>query len=215
MEDNKRRKFDRREKSKYENRTVSIRRVAKVTAGAKRLRFSAIVVAGDRNGSVGVGLGRGVDTRSAVMKGTRVAEKNMTKIEVVGDTIPHEVVMKYGAARVLLRPARPGTGVIAGPSARAVLELAGIENVYAKLLGTSNLIANTYCTFEALKSLRNDRVLRKMKKMQARIGLKEEMDKERKKREMSLKKKKQTFTKKTNINKTKKDATRVDNKKKK
>jgi small subunit ribosomal protein S5 len=88
------------------------------------------------------------------MKGTRVAEKNMTKIEVVGDTIPHEVVMKYGAAKLLRRPASPGTGVIAGPSARAVLELAGIENVYAKLLGTSNLTANTYCTFEALKSLR-------------------------------------------------------------
>ncbi len=199
MEDFKRQK---KEYSKYDNKTVSIRRVAKVTAGAKRLRFSAIVVVGDRNGSVGVGLGRGVDTRSAVAKGARVAEKSMVKIEVIGDTIPHEVVMDYGASKVLLRPARPGTGVIAGPSARAVLELAGIENVYAKLLGSSNLIANTYCTFEALKSLRKARVLRKMTKMQARIGLKEEMDKERKRKEMAMRKKNKGKT--TDNNKFKK-----------
>ena len=217
MEDFKRPK---REYSKYDNKTVSIRRVAKVTAGAKRLRFSAMVVAGDRNGSVGVGLGRGVDTRSAVAKGTRIAEKNMTKIEVIGDTIPHEVVMNLGASKVLLRPARPGTGVIAGPSARAVLELAGIENVYAKLLGSSNLIANTYCTFEALKSLRKERVLRKMTKMQERIGLKEEMDKERKRKESILRKKNKgkkpdTRRKNNNFRRERKNETRVDSEKKK
>jgi len=210
-----------REYSKYENRTVNIRRVAKVTAGAKRLRFSAIVVAGDKNGSVGVGLGRGVDTRSAVEKGARLAEKNMIKIELIGDTIPHEVVMKTGAAKVLLRPARPGTGVIAGPSARAVLELAGIENVYAKLLGSNNLIANTYCTFEALKSLRKERVLRKMTKMRERIGLKEEIDKERKKKELAMRKKnmkskaKSSDVRRNNFRKTRKNEARVDTKKKK
>ncbi len=177
--------------SKYETRTVDIRRVAKVTAGAKRLRFSAMVVAGDRKGSVGIGLGRGVDTRSAVNKGINIAEKNMTKIQVVGDTIPHEVVMKVGASKMLLRPARPGTGIIAGPSARAVLELAGIENVYAKVLGSNNLVANTYCTFEALKSLRNERVLNKMNKMKERIGLKEELDKERKRKEIARRKREQ------------------------
>jgi small subunit ribosomal protein S5 len=210
MDDFKRSK---REYSKYDSKTVDIRRVAKVTAGAKRLRFSAMVVAGDRKGSVGVGLGRGVDTRSAVEKGTRVAEKNMTKIEVIGDTIPHEVVMKTGAAKILLRPARPGTGVIAGPSARAVLELAGIENVYAKILGTSNLVANTYCTFEALKSLRKERVLLKMSKMRDRIGLKEEMDKERKKKEIAMRKKyKKT---KNNFRKGKKDEVRTNTKKNK
>ncbi len=217
MDDFKRQK---REYSKYESKTVSIRRVAKVTAGAKRLRFSAIVVAGDRNGSVGVGLGRGVDTRSAVEKGARVAEKSMVKIEVIGDTIPHEVVMKTGAAKVLLRPARPGTGVIAGPSARAVLELAGIENVYAKLLGSNNLIANTYCTFEALKSLRKDRVLNKMSKMRDRIGLKEEMDRERKKKELAMRKKNKSKSKKedskrNNFRRGRKNETRVDTKKKK
>ncbi len=217
MEDFKRQK---REYSKYDSKTVSIRRVAKVTSGAKRLRFSAIVVTGDRKGSVGVGLGRGVDTRSAVEKGARIAEKNMVKIQVIGDTIPHESVTDYGAAKVLLRPARPGTGVIAGPSARAVLELAGIENVYAKILGSSNLVANTYCTFEALKSLRNERVLRKMTKMQDRIGLKERMDEERKKKEMAFRKKnkgKKTDPrdKKNNFRKVKKNETRVDSKKKK
>ena len=215
MDDFKRQK---REYSKYENKTVSIRRVAKVTSGAKRLRFSAIVVAGDRKGSVGVGLGRGVDTRSAISKGTRVAEKNMIKIELVGDTIPHEVVQKTGAAKVLLRPARPGTGVIAGPSARAVLELAGIENVYAKLLGSNNLVANTYCTFEALKSLRSERVLRKMTKMRDRIGLKEEIDKERKRKELAAKKKnkgKKKDFKRNNFRKGKRDESRSDSKKKK
>lgn len=170
-------------KPRYDTKTVSIRRVAKVTAGGKRLRFSAIVVCGDRKGSVGVGLGRGVDTKSAVEKGARAAEKNMKKIEVVGDTIPHQIMMKFGAAKMILRPARPGTGIIAGSAARPVLELAGIENVYAKLLGSPNLIANTYCTFEALKSMRNDRVLKNMTKMQERIGLKEAMDEERKKKE--------------------------------
>lgn len=210
-------KKPKREYSKYENKTVSIRRVAKVTSGAKRLRFSAIVVAGDRKGSVGVGLGRGVDTRSAITKGTRMAEKNMVKIELVGDTIPHEVVQKTGAAKVLLRPARPGTGVIAGPSARAVLELAGIENVYAKLLGSNNLVANTYCTFEALKSLRSDRVLKKMTKMRDRIGLKEEIDKERKRKELAAKKKNKGKKKdlKRNNFRGKRNESRNDSKKKK
>ncbi len=222
MEDFKRRK---KEHSKYESKAVSIRRVAKVTAGARRLRFSAVVVVGDRKGMVGVGLGRGMDTRSAIEKGARSAEKEMKKIEVVGDTIPHEVVQKTGAAKILLRPARPGTGVIAGPSARAVLELAGIENVYAKILGSNNLVANTYCTFDALKSLRKDRVLRKMDKMRDRIGLKEEIDKERKKKELAMKKRnkgkgkdkhknKRDF-KRNNFRKDKKDESRDDSKKKK
>src|SRR5690606_26273874 len=148
----------------YDRRTVAIRRVAKVTAGGKRLRFSAVVVAGDRKGSVGVALGRGLDTRSAVSKAERKASQNMVKIEVVGDTIPHEIRHKFGAAEVLLRPARPGAGIIAGSAARTVLEMAGIENVYCKQLGTNNLIANTYCTFEALQLLRKERVLKRMRK---------------------------------------------------
>lgn len=168
---------------RFERNVVSIRRVAKVTAGGRRLRFSAMVVVGDKNGSVGVGLGRGMDTRAAIEKGARIAEKSMIKVQLVGDTIPHEITHKKGAAKIMLRPAKLGTGVIAGSAARTVLESAGIENVYAKLLGTSDLIANTYATFEALKLLRNKRVLAKMKKMKERVGIKAEMDKERKEAE--------------------------------
>lgn len=176
-------KTEKRERSMYDKKTVSIRRVAKVTKGGKRLRFSAMVVAGDHNGSVGVGLGRGEDTRSAVEKGERIAIKQMKKIQLVGDTIPHEIMHKEGAAKVLLRPARPGTGVIAGSSVRTVLELAGIDNVYGKLLGTTDAVAAAYATFEALKLLRNERVLAKMKNMRDRVEAKKETDKERKIRE--------------------------------
>jgi small subunit ribosomal protein S5 len=176
------RKFDKKER-KYDSKAVSIRRVAKVTSGGKRLRFSAMVVAGDKNGSVGVGLGRGTDTRNAIEKGYTKAVKNMTKMQLVGDTIPHEVFIKKGAAKVLLRPAKPGTGVIAGSAARIVLEMCGIENVYAKVLGSSELVANTYTTFEALKSLRNERVLLKMRNMQERVELKEQLDKDKRERD--------------------------------
>jgi len=169
-----------RERPNYDKKTVSIRRVAKVTKGGKRLRFSAMVVVGDHNGSVGVALGRGVDTKSAVEKGERIAVKKMRRMQLGGDTIPHEITHKQGAAKVLLRPARPGTGVIAGSSVRTVLELAGIENVYGKLLGTTDAIASAYATFEALKSLRNTRVLSKMKNMRDRVEAKKETDKERK-----------------------------------
>jgi small subunit ribosomal protein S5 len=164
----------------YDSKAVSIRRVAKVTRGGKRLRFSAMVVVGDHKGCVGVALGRGVDTRSAVQKGERIATKNMVKIQLAGDTIPHEVIHKEGAAKVILRPARPGTGVIAGSSVRTVLELAGIDNVYGKLIGTTDPISTAYCTFEALKTLRNKRVLARMKNMRERVELKKETDRERK-----------------------------------
>lgn len=170
----------RKERSMYDKKTVSIRRVAKVTKGGKRLRFSAMVVVGDHNGSVGVGLGRGVDTKSAVEKGERIAIKKMKKIQLAGDTVPHEIIFKEGAAKVMIRPARPGTGVIAGSSVRTVLELAGIENVYGKLLGTTDAVATAYATFGALKALRNGRVLAKMRIMRDRVEAKKETDKERK-----------------------------------
>lgn len=174
---------------------VALRRVTKVISEGKRLRFSAMVVVGDKNGSVGVGLGRALDTRGALDKAARQAEKNMHKMQVVGDTIPHEVIAKDGACKVLLRPAKPGTGVIAGSSVRTVLELCGIENVYGKILGASDPIGNTYCTFKALKMLRSARVLSRMDKMKDRIELKVELDKERKKRQDALDKKRKTMDK--------------------
>ncbi|KKR05657.1 MAG: 30S ribosomal protein S5 [candidate division WS6 bacterium GW2011_GWF2_39_15] len=178
----------RHEQKNYEKKAVTIRRVAKVTAGGKRLRFSAMVVAGDKNGSVGIALGRGVDTRSAMEKAERRAAKNMKKIQVIGDTIPHEIRMKHGAAQVLLRPAKPGAGIIAGSASRTVLEMAGIQNVYCKQLGSNDIISNTYCTFNALMALRKDRVLKRMRIMQERIGLKEKMDEERKAQEAKRRK---------------------------
>ena len=167
----------------YDMKTISVRRVAKVNKGGKRLRFSAMVVVGDKKGKVGIGLGRGADPRSAIGKGEKKAVKTMQSIHLVGDTIPHEIEQKFGAARVLLRPAKHGTGVIAGSSVRTVLELAGIENVYGKLLGSNNPIANTYCAYEALLNLRNDRVLKKMRSMRERIEFKDKIDAERKEKE--------------------------------
>jgi small subunit ribosomal protein S5 len=173
----------------YDTKTVSVRRVAKVYKGGRRLSFSAMVVAGDRKGKVGVGLGKGGDPRSSIEKGENQAAKAMKHIELIGDTIPHEIEHKFGAAKVLLRPANPGTGVIAGSSVRTVLELAGIENVYGKLLGSNDPIANAYCTYEALLALRSERVLKKMGKMRDRIELKKKIDEERKKREAKTRKK--------------------------
>lgn len=199
-----------REPKNYDKRTLPVRRVAKVNAGGKRLRFSVMVIAGDRKGSVGVALGRGVDTRSAIEKAEKKASTHMKKIEVLGDTIPHELYHKFGAAKVMLRPAKPGTGIVAGMAARNVLEMAGIENVYCKQLGTSDLIANTYCVFEALQLLKKGRVLEKMSKMRERIGLKEKMDEEKKKK-MAKKfanKKKEKFNVRSNRNATRKTTTK-------
>jgi small subunit ribosomal protein S5 len=199
---------NRREPKGYDKKTVSIRRVAKVTKGGKRLRFSAMVIVGDKKGKVGVGLGRGADTRSAVEKGERSAVKSMKQIQLIGDTIPHEIEHKHGSSRVLLRPAKPGTGIIAGSSVRTVLELAGIENVYGKLLGSNDSIANAYCTFEALQELRNARVLKKMRIMRDRVELKKNLDAERqvrenKKKQSKKKDSKKVYTKKT-VKKTEK-----------
>lgn len=192
---------ERRERKEFDKKSLPIRRVAKVTKGGKRLRFSTVVVVGDHNGKVGVGLGRGVDVRSAVEKGERIATKAMKRIELIGDTIPHEITYKYGAAEVLLRPARTGTGVIAGSSVRTVLELAGIDSVYGKILGTQEPNANAYCTFEALKALRNGRVLRKMSKMRERIEVKKEIDEEKKKKAAKRKSKEKKTDRNTDRNK--------------
>ena len=178
-----RKRNNKRERGQFDKKSLKIRRVAKVTKGGKRLRFSTIVVVGDHNGTVGVGLGRGVDVRSAVEKGERVATKSAVKIELIGDTIPHEIVHKVGAAQVLLRPAKSGTGVIAGSSVRTVLELAGVENVYGKVLGSNEPNANAYCTFEALKKLKKARVLERMSGMRDRVELKNQADKEKKEKE--------------------------------
>lgn len=164
-----------RKRSEFDSRAISIRRVAKVRAGAKRLRFSALVVAGDRKGRVGVALARAQDARSAIQKATKYATDHLARIDLIGDTIPHEVDMKYKAAKLTIRPAGPGTGVIASNAVRAVMELAGVRNVLTKQLGSRDPIANAYCAYEALKSLDKKRIMeRKNAQLKSKLAKKKD-----------------------------------------
>ena len=138
----------------FEEKVVQINRISKKTKGGNHMRFSALVVSGDRKGRVGVGLSKAADVQSAVSKATRSAKKNLFTINLHGTTIPHEVVCHLGAAHVLLKPAPVGTGVKAGGAVRAVVESAGIRDVTGKILGTANKVSNVYATMKALKSLK-------------------------------------------------------------
>jgi len=143
-----------REEKQFDERVVNIDRVARVVKGGRRFRFRALVVVGDRKGKIGAGTAKGADVTSAVAKATEVAKKRMVQAPVENGTLPHEQTAKISGAKILLKPAAPGTGLIAGGVVRIVLEVAGVKDVLSKSLGSSNKINLTYATLEALNQIK-------------------------------------------------------------
>ncbi|MBC7195542.1 MAG: 30S ribosomal protein S5 [Caldisericia bacterium] len=141
------------EVTSYEEQLIQVRRVAKVTKGGKRLKFRALVVVGDGAGKVGVGLGKASEVPDAIRKAVNRAKKDSIEIPLKGTTIPHEVWGKWGAAKVFLKPAVPGTGIIAGGPVRAILQKAGVKDVLSKSFGSNNQVNVAFATMEALKNL--------------------------------------------------------------
>ncbi len=173
MEDNKRNKRGKKPRSPkkepklFEERVVNIGRVTKVVKGGRRFSFSALVVVGDKKGKVGFGTGKASEVPDAIKKAIEDAKKNIINVPIDGTTIPHIVTGKFGAGKVFLRPASEGTGVIAGGPVRAVLELAGIEDVLSKSLGSNSPINIVRATVEGLKELRTVEMVATMRGLSA------------------------------------------------
>jgi len=163
------RKFNSRKRpenknDEFDQKLIDIARVTRVMAGGKRMSFRACIVIGDRKGRVGMGLRKGADVAVAINKAVRAAKKKLIKVNIINDTIPAKAWEKFGAARVLLKPAPAGTGVIAGGAVRSVLELAGIKNVVSKMIGSKSKVNNVKATIKALEKLKDIKQLKELRK---------------------------------------------------
>ena len=168
-------------KNEFDQRIIDIARVTRVMKGGKRMSFRACVALGDKNGKIGIGLGKGADVTMAINKAVNKAKKDMVEVPMINETIPHEVYSKFKAAKILFKPAKKGRGVIAGGAVRVILELAGIKNVTSKIFGTNNKVTNANCTLQALRSLKrietrkdkNENSEKKAKKIEKKVEKKE------------------------------------------
>lgn len=150
--------------SEFDQKVVEVSRVTRVVAGGKRMRFRALVVIGDKKGRVGMGLRKGRDVSESVNKAVNQAKKNLVTLPLTNSTIPHEVKVKYKSSILVLRPAKPGTGVIAGGAVRQVAEMAGIKNMMSKMFGSSNKVNNVKAAFVAFRGMKSKEQLAKMRK---------------------------------------------------
>lgn len=171
-----------KEDNQFEERILHIRRVSKKTSGGNYVSFSTLVAVGDRKGSVGVGMGRGLEVPPSIKKAITQAKKKMVRIPIYNDTIPHEVRLKYKSAILLIRPAPPGTGLKLGGVVRVILDLAGVNNASGKIIGSRNQVSNAYAIIEAIKMLKPRVVYKKedelVEKTEEKKDIKAENNKE-------------------------------------
>ena len=153
-----------RDRNEFDQKVVEVKRVTRVVAGGKRMRFRALVVIGDHKGKVGMGLKKGADVSESVNKAVNAAKKSMITLPLVNDTIPHGLNVKYKSSSLMLKPAKPGTGVIAGGAVRSVMELSGVKNVVVKMLGSNNKVNNVKAVFAAFGKMKSRETLSQLRK---------------------------------------------------